>query len=60
MRIFDFFTKPARPVESMVVVLHRMDTKELKALEPKWVKMFGAQSGQVKRLRTIVASREGA
>lgn len=41
-----------------MVLLHRMDTASLVALKPKWAKMFGPESGQVRRLQHIISLRE--
>jgi len=55
----NIFRRPQQPAESMVVRLHKMDTDALRALEPKWVRLFGAQSPQVSRVRALIAQREG-
>ena len=59
MSILRFLFPKSEPVETLVVQLHKMDTSTLRTVEPKMAKLFGAESIQAKRVRDIIAAREG-
>lgn len=56
----NIFRRKPKPVESMVVTLHKMDTDGLRALEPKWVRIYGENTPQVARVRALITQRETA
>lgn len=54
----NIFGRKPKPAESMVVRLHKMDVESLRALEPKWVRIYGENTPQVARVRALIAQRE--